>query len=198
MSGVPLSSRVKLIDLGSITKVNPKLRETRYMAGSPGYAPPEALKGAPARPSYDVYSCGAVLFYMLTGELPHSQHSLECLTYKNIRIHEGANVKREGSKFRGLSGEAQALLLWMLSDKPSERPTVMEVYADPWMQRHFFLPAVAAHGAHGDGGDGGDGGESVASRVRRRAMPSARSELSGDGEGSVTSDMSGDSEGDGA
>lgn len=54
----------------------------KFLAGSPGYVPPEVLKGAPHRETYDVYSCGATLFFMLTGELPYPEHQLSSMDYK--------------------------------------------------------------------------------------------------------------------
>lgn len=67
------AGQIYLIDFGIAKSLNPGQRTTA--AGvrllTPGYAPPEqySMKGAPD-PRSDLYSLGAVIFYLLTGEVP--------------------------------------------------------------------------------------------------------------------------------
>jgi serine/threonine protein kinase len=58
----------KLADFG-IAKNLGRLMTNRtfQMTGSPGYAPPEQVAGAEARPSADVYPFGKLVTFMLTG-----------------------------------------------------------------------------------------------------------------------------------
>jgi serine/threonine protein kinase len=60
----------KLLDLG----VSPWPSVLGGALAAMGYAAPERLAGAPAGPPTDVYALGALLFEMLTGELPAGRH----------------------------------------------------------------------------------------------------------------------------
>ena len=58
--------RVKLSDFG-IAALAGEARTSRHLVGKPPYLPPEAFDGAAARPSWDVYALGVVLFEGLSG-----------------------------------------------------------------------------------------------------------------------------------
>lgn len=62
-------SRLKLSDFGiakNTVRMNAKISFKHF--GSPGYAAPEQLTGAPAHPSADIYSFGKILAFLLTGQ----------------------------------------------------------------------------------------------------------------------------------
>jgi serine/threonine protein kinase len=64
---------IKLIDLGiSRIKSVGKERDTTIM-GTIGYAPPEQYGFSQTDAATDIYSCGVLMNYMLTGELPEKQ-----------------------------------------------------------------------------------------------------------------------------
>jgi serine/threonine-protein kinase len=46
------------------------LTKSTHVLGTPGYIAPEALRGAPAEPRFDVFSLGVLLHQMVSGALP--------------------------------------------------------------------------------------------------------------------------------
>ena len=63
---------MKLIDFGfAVYKNNLKnLSNAEKYAGTPGYIAPEIFYGEDFDESYDVFSLGVILYFMLCGSLP--------------------------------------------------------------------------------------------------------------------------------
>ncbi len=60
-----------LTDFGIAVDLNgPRLTQTGYWSGTPGYAAPESLRGADPAPSEDLYSAGLVGLALLIGKRP--------------------------------------------------------------------------------------------------------------------------------
>ncbi|WP_329066151.1 serine/threonine-protein kinase [Streptomyces sp. NBC_01429] len=72
---------LRLSDFGiSMRKGEPRLTETNYVVGTPGYFAPEQLMGAePDFPS-DLFAVGLVALYLLQGQKPDSQALVEYFT----------------------------------------------------------------------------------------------------------------------
>lgn len=65
---------LRLSDFGiSMRKGEPRLTETHYVVGTPGYFAPEQLLGAEPDFTADLYATGLVALYMLTGRKPDSE-----------------------------------------------------------------------------------------------------------------------------
>ncbi|WP_374668743.1 serine/threonine-protein kinase [Ramlibacter sp.] len=54
------------------------------LVGSPAYAAPEQLRGAPAAPSADIHALGAVAFQLLTARLPCSGETLQEIAAQHL------------------------------------------------------------------------------------------------------------------
>ncbi|GJM93067.1 hypothetical protein PR202_ga09591 [Eleusine coracana subsp. coracana] len=96
--------------------------------GTPAYVAPEVLlkcgyDGAKA----DIWSCGVILFVLLSGYLPFNDTNLVCLYRK---IMDGSY--RCPSWF---SIEARKLLARLLDPNPKTRITIAEIKAHPWFQK---------------------------------------------------------------
>ncbi|GAA2085596.1 hypothetical protein GCM10009801_47440 [Streptomyces albiaxialis] len=65
---------LRLSDFGiSMRKGEPRLTETNYVVGTPGYFAPEQMMGAEPDFTADLYAVGLVGLYLLTGQKPDSQ-----------------------------------------------------------------------------------------------------------------------------
>ncbi|MFG3253973.1 serine/threonine-protein kinase [Streptomyces sp. NPDC048172] len=65
---------LRLSDFGiSMRKGEPRLTETNYVVGTPGYFAPEQMMGAEPDFTADLYAVGLVGLYLLTGRKPDSQ-----------------------------------------------------------------------------------------------------------------------------
>ena len=62
-----------------------RLTEVGTVLGTAAYLAPEQARGEPVTPAADVYSLGAVLFELLTGEPPHRAASLEDLARRQAQ-----------------------------------------------------------------------------------------------------------------
>ncbi|WP_031003079.1 serine/threonine-protein kinase [Streptomyces sp. NRRL F-5727] len=69
---------LRLSDFGiSMRKGEPRLTETNYVVGTPGYFAPEQLLGAEPDFTADLYAVGLVALYLLHGTRPDSQALME-------------------------------------------------------------------------------------------------------------------------
>jgi serine/threonine-protein kinase len=63
--------RWKLADFGIARLPNSDLTQAGIFMGTPGYAPPEAIREGQYTPQADVFAWGAVLYEMLSGRIPY-------------------------------------------------------------------------------------------------------------------------------
>lgn len=86
---------VKLMDFGIARLLNAEAQEARLVALTPSFAAPEQLEGGPITPSSDIWSLGALLYWMLTGrKLPaeHEQVAGYLATHGIVRNRELAAI----------------------------------------------------------------------------------------------------------
>jgi hypothetical protein len=103
----------KLLDFGALSAFG----NSRLVVGTPPLIPPEAVEGAPLDQRADLYSLGALAYWMLTG-----RHA-----YPALEIHELAEVWKApppapSTVVAGVPEEMDALVLGMLSRDPLARP----------------------------------------------------------------------------
>lgn len=113
------SLNVKLADFGmAALESNGKLLETS--CGSPHYAAPEIVSGLKYHgAASDVWSCGVILFALLTGRLPFDDENIRNLL---LKVQAGNFEMPEE-----LSTDAQDLIRRMLTVDPMKRMTTPEV-----------------------------------------------------------------------
>ena len=95
---------VKIIDYSISRLMKPDQRKDTTAFGTAGYAPPEQFGFAQTNGKADIYSCGVLLNYMLTGKLPSEE--LHQGVLKSVMVNsnrENTNVIL-GSKNRVLYG----------------------------------------------------------------------------------------------
>lgn len=103
--------------------------------GSPNYVAPEILanrgyNGATA----DVWSCGVILYVILTGYLPFDDRNLAVLYQKITR----GDVQIP----KWLSPGAQKMIKRILDPNPITRITIAEIKADPWFNQGYVVSNI--------------------------------------------------------
>ncbi|EGC32558.1 hypothetical protein DICPUDRAFT_49516 [Dictyostelium purpureum] len=116
--------RIKIADfgMGSIVRKDMLLHTS---CGSPHYASPEVVSGIDYDgQKADVWSCGVILYALLTGKLPFDDENIRRLLNK---VKNGAF-----SMPPYIHKDAQDLLTRMLTVDPSKRISIKEIKEHPW------------------------------------------------------------------
>lgn len=118
------NNNIKIADFGMASLMEEgTLLETS--CGSPHYASPEVVKGLRYNGmEADVWSCGVVLFALLTGRLPFDDDNLQNLL-KKVK----AGVYQMPSF---LSDDVKDLIMRMLAMDPDKRIKIKEIKRHPW------------------------------------------------------------------
>ncbi|ARQ71317.1 serine/threonine-protein kinase [Streptomyces marincola] len=115
----------RVIDFGIARAVDASLAtRTGSLIGSPGYMPPEQVRGEELTGAADVFAFGAVLVFAATGTGPFGagDPALHTLLYRVV--HEEAELGPEPGP---LAGPLRELAARCLTKDPAERPTVAEI-----------------------------------------------------------------------
>lgn len=126
---------IKIADFGmAALEANGRLLETS--CGSPHYASPEIVSGKNyhGAPS-DIWSCGIILFALLTGHLPFDDDNIRQLL---LKVQTGRFTMP-----RSLSAEAQDLISQMLVVNPMERICMPDILNHPLLKKYppRYIPA---------------------------------------------------------
>jgi serine/threonine-protein kinase len=117
--------RVKLLDFG-IAKLGAraqaktqKLTQHGLVLGTPGYMSPEQAVGHEADVRSDLYSCGVMLYQMLTGQRPFEADSgVEVLV---MHLNAPPRSLRAVARGAGIPASLDGVVLRALAKKPAER-----------------------------------------------------------------------------
>ncbi|WPK24617.1 hypothetical protein PUMCH_001896 [Australozyma saopauloensis] len=122
------NKNIKIADFGmAALEVDKKLLETS--CGSPHYASPEIVAGQNyhGAPS-DIWSCGIILFALLTGHLPFDDENIRKLL---LKVQNGKFIMP-----KDLSAEAKDLILRMLQVKPQDRISIEQILVHPLLRKY--------------------------------------------------------------
>jgi len=113
--------------------LEPKGRLLETSCGSPHYASPEIVAGKNYHggPS-DIWSCGIILFALLTGHLPFDDENIRNLLLKVKAGHFTMPPQ--------LSPEAKDLIWRMLDVDPKTRIKMQEIFVHPFIKKYPPLP----------------------------------------------------------
>lgn len=79
------SGRIKIADFGIARVESSELTQTGMVLGTPSYMSPEQFMGHPVDGRSDLFSCGVILYQLLTGEKPFTGESTTTIMYKVLR-----------------------------------------------------------------------------------------------------------------
>ncbi|KAG0838170.1 hypothetical protein G6F19_003283 [Rhizopus arrhizus] len=117
---------IKIADFG-MASLQPLGSLLETSCGSPHYASPEIVAGmAYHGSSCDIWSCGVILFALLTGHLPFDDENIRQLLRK---VKSGKYVMPEN-----ISRSAQDLIRRILVVDPSKRLTMKQIMDHPWFK----------------------------------------------------------------
>ena len=123
-----LDAKIKIIDFGTSQYFVPREKLNRFI-GSAYYVAPEVIdKNYDEK--CDVWSIGVILYIMLCGFPPFNGKS-DSDIFKQIKESE---VSFNDNSWKHISDSAKELITKMLIKNPDARPSIHEVYEDPWIQ----------------------------------------------------------------
>jgi serine/threonine-protein kinase len=114
----------KVLDFGIAALAGGSDIDSGQMVGTPAYAAPERLRGAPVAPPSDVYALGVLLYEALTGHPP-----VPAATWQDaVQAHRSA-VTVAPLDVPGLPRRVARLCLAGMDPDPTERPAAAELAA---------------------------------------------------------------------
>ncbi|KAI8339439.1 kinase-like domain-containing protein [Chlamydoabsidia padenii] len=117
-------NNIKIADFG-MASLQPSGSMLETSCGSPHYASPEIVAGMPYNGSAsDIWSCGVILYALLTGHLPFDDENIRQLLKK---VKAGKYAMPDD-----ISRNAQDLIRRILVVDPSKRLTMDQIMAHPW------------------------------------------------------------------
>ncbi|KAG1443179.1 hypothetical protein G6F56_010770 [Rhizopus delemar] len=118
--------QIKIADFG-MASLQPLGSLLETSCGSPHYASPEIVAGMPYEgSSCDIWSCGVILFALLTGHLPFDDENIRQLLRK---VKTGKFVMPDS-----ISKSAQDLIRKIMVVDPSKRLTMKQIMQHPWFK----------------------------------------------------------------
>jgi len=109
----------KLGDFGlAIASDRSRLTAAGMIVGTAAYMPPEQALGKPLDARSDLYSLGAMLYEMVTGQPPFRGDDLLSV----VAQHVNATPEAPSKKVAGLAPALDSLILQLLAKNPSDRP----------------------------------------------------------------------------
>jgi eukaryotic-like serine/threonine-protein kinase len=111
------NGRVKIADFGIARLEASELTQTGSVLGTPSYMSPEQFMGQPVDGRSDLFSCGVVLYQLLTGEKPFTGESTTTIMYKVLREEPVPPSQLNMSLAAGLD----AVVKKALAKNPNER-----------------------------------------------------------------------------
>ncbi len=126
---------VKVLDLGMVTAPSPEdtqLTAQGSFRGTPAFLSPESLGGTVAVDARaDLYSLGAVAFYLLTGE-----HVFPGKSAMKVLMDHASTPPRRPSEVRGspIPAALEAIVLACLAKQPDDRPASALALRDRLLQ----------------------------------------------------------------
>jgi len=135
--GVPLDCNiVKLIDFGFARRFGPGTPTLQTVCGSPGFMAPEIISGQDYDERCDIFSCGVIIFSMLTDRLPFDGDNWREI----LRNTQQMALTFTDFEKDTLSEPVRALIMLMCRKRPSGRPDAQKVLRSAWLHDIAISP----------------------------------------------------------
>ena len=127
---------VKLIDFGFAKMFGSENNKYLEILGSPLYMAPEIVLKQEYGCQCDIWSCGIVAYFLLSGTLPYKvinirpQELFDQIKAKHFTIEEDMTQ----GHWEHISIEAKRFALRMLQSDPCKRATAADLLADDWLR----------------------------------------------------------------
>ncbi|MGP3966811.1 serine/threonine-protein kinase [Streptomyces sp. 6N223] len=131
----------KVIDFGIARSADASVvTRTGGMVGSPGYMPPEQIRGQELTGAADVFAMGAVLAYAATGRSPFSWDGAQTPTVIYRVMNDPPNLGPEDGR---LKGDLRTLVLHCLAKGAGDRPGLAGIpaLAEKRAGTDYWLPS---------------------------------------------------------
>lgn len=128
---------IKIGDFGLAAKLEFDGERKRTICGTPNYIAPEVLEGKQGH-SYevDIWSLGVILYTLIIGKPPFETNDVKT-TYRRIRMN---NYNFPDTV--NISDNAKDLVMKILNNDPSRRPTIDEILTHPWINNEGTIPRL--------------------------------------------------------
>ena len=133
----------KLLDDGTDATPMADLTHLGAYAFTPEYAAPEQVQGGEVSSATDVYSLGALLYVLLTGQHPTVGSGHTPLERMRAIVDTEPARPSETGQSRALRGDLDNIVLKALKKSPAERYPTVEAFAED-LRRHLNHEPVSA------------------------------------------------------
>ena len=123
-------SYIKLADFGFAARVHEPKSLTKQ-CGTPFFVSPEILMRQSYDQLSDMWSCGCIVYLLLSGNLPFMGRSQKEL-FRKIVV---GKYEFDDASFAGVSDEAKDLVSKMLVTDPDNRISASDALRHPWLQQ---------------------------------------------------------------
>jgi hypothetical protein len=117
---------IKVTDFGIADFVAAASRAEGLVFGTPGYLPPESLRGAGHTRSGDLFALGVILYECLTGAKPFGGIDVSDIIQSTLF----GVLKPPSARTAGIPSELETLALLLLEREPTRRPSNAAAVAD--------------------------------------------------------------------
>lgn len=135
------NKNIKIVDFG-MAALQPVNKWLNTACGSPHYASPEVILGQNYRgDKADVWSCGVILFAMLTGTLPFDSEGDHYDVIKTV-----LKGRYKFPRTANLSGLAKDFIARMLQKDPDQRISMKAMWRHPFVRQYSNRDSMDANG----------------------------------------------------
>src|SRR5947209_541952 len=117
---------IKVTDFGISDFVAAASRAEGLVFGTPGYLPPESLRGSGHTRGGDLFALGVILYECLTGAKPFGGQDIADMIQSTLF----GVVKPPSARAPGIPPELEGLVLLLLERDPARRPTIAAAVAE--------------------------------------------------------------------